>query len=67
MPGDLSAIDGREWVPQTADVSFRPLLLNVSQGQGLALLHFSAQPEPFSVTAATTRVHLSAQPETFCH
>lgn len=37
-PGDLDAIDDRLWVPQTADVSFRPLLLNVSQGYYVNLL-----------------------------
>jgi len=33
--------------------------------QGLTLVHFSAQPEPLVVTAATATVHCSAQPETF--
>jgi len=33
--------------------------------QGLTLPHFSAQPEPFLVSEATTSVHISAQPETF--
>ena len=37
-PGALDDIDPREWVPQTADVSFRPLLLNVSQGYYVNLL-----------------------------
>lgn len=37
-PGALDAIDERLWVPQTADVSFRPLLLNVSQGYYVNLL-----------------------------
>ena len=31
-PGAVEDIDERIWVPQTADVSFRPLLLNVTQG-----------------------------------
>jgi hypothetical protein len=33
--------------------------------QGLTLVHFQAQPEPFLVTEATARVRFSAQPETF--
>jgi 2,4'-dihydroxyacetophenone dioxygenase len=37
-PGDLDGIDEREWVPQTSSVSFRPLLLNVSQGYYVNLL-----------------------------
>ena len=37
-PGALDDIDERLWVPQTADVSFRPLLLNVSQGYYVNLL-----------------------------
>ena len=37
-PGALDDIDERLWVPQTADVSFRPLLLNVSQGYYVSLL-----------------------------
>jgi len=32
--------------------------------QGLTLLHFSAQPEPCSVTEATASFHFSASPET---
>ena len=35
-------------------------------GHGLTLVHFSAQPKPFPVTASTVSVHFSAQPETFC-
>ena len=38
LPGDLDGIDEREWVPQTDTVSFRPLLLNVSQGYYVNLL-----------------------------
>lgn len=37
-PGALDDIDERLWVPQTADVSFRPLLLNVSSGYYVNLL-----------------------------
>ena len=37
-PGALDEVDERVWVPQTADVSFRPLLLNVSQGYYVNLL-----------------------------
>ena len=37
-PGALDDVDERLWVPQTADVSFRPLLLNVSQGYYVNLL-----------------------------
>jgi len=37
-PGDLDAVDERLWVPQTPDVSFRPLLFNVSQGYYVNLL-----------------------------
>lgn len=37
-PGAIEDIDERLWVPQTADVSFRPLLLNVSQGYYVNLL-----------------------------
>ena len=36
----------------------------ITAHQGLTLLHFSAQPEPFLVTKATASVHFSAQPET---
>ena len=36
--GDLGSIDEREWVPQTETVSFKPLLLNVSQGYYVNLL-----------------------------
>ena len=32
--------------------------------QGLTLVHFPAQPEPFLVAEAKATVHLSAQPET---
>jgi hypothetical protein len=35
-----------------------------SLGQGLTLVHFPAQPEPFMVTEATPSVHFSAQPDT---
>jgi len=35
-----------------------------SRRQGLTLLHFSAQPEPFLVAEASASVHFSAQPET---
>jgi hypothetical protein len=34
-------------------------------GQGLSLVHFSAQPEPFLVTEAMSSAHFSALPETF--
>jgi len=34
-------------------------------GQGLTLVHFSAQPEPFLGTEATSSVHFSTRPETF--
>jgi quercetin dioxygenase-like cupin family protein len=37
-PGDLDGIDEREWVPQSDTVSFRPLLLCVSQGYYVNLL-----------------------------
>lgn len=37
-PGAVEDIDERIWVPQTADVSFRPLLLNVTQGYYVNLL-----------------------------
>jgi hypothetical protein len=33
--------------------------------QGLTLVRFPAQPEPFLVTEATAKVHFPAQPETF--
>jgi hypothetical protein len=33
-------------------------------GQGLTLVHISAQPEPLLFTGATASVHFSAQPET---
>ena len=33
--------------------------------QGLTLVHFSAQPEPFLVTGSAAAVNFSAQPETF--
>jgi len=33
--------------------------------QGLTLVHFSAQPEPFLINEATLSVHFSAQTETF--
>ena len=36
-----------------------------TSNQGLTLVHFSAQPEPFLVTEATADVHFSAQPEAF--
>jgi len=35
------------------------------EGHRLTLVHFSAQPEPLSVTEATASVHFSAQPETW--
>jgi 2,4'-dihydroxyacetophenone dioxygenase len=38
---DLDA-NGQEWVPQSADVSFRPLILNVSQGYNTNILRVRA-------------------------
>jgi hypothetical protein len=37
---DLDANE-REWVPQSADVSFRPLILNVSQGYYINICAFA--------------------------
>jgi len=37
-------------------------LKNGSEAGGLPLVHFSAQPEPCLVTAATISVHFSAEP-----
>lgn len=39
---DLDGGDPREWVPQTADVSFRPLILCVSQGYYINILRVRA-------------------------
>ena len=38
---DLDANE-REWIPQSADVSFRPLILNVSQGYYINILRVRA-------------------------
>ncbi len=38
LPGDLDSIAEQEWVPQTDTVSFKPLVLNVSQGYYVNLL-----------------------------
>ena len=57
-PGDLDGIDEREWVPQSDTVSFRPLLLCVSQGYYVNLLRvrgggvLSATATPARCTAS---------------
>lgn len=39
---DLDGGDPREWVPQSADVAFKPIVLNVSQGYYVNILRVRA-------------------------
>jgi hypothetical protein len=43
---------------------FRGAVVRLASRQGLTLVHFSAQPEPFLVTEAKSSAQFSAQPET---
>jgi len=61
MKADAAYPGKFEWTMNVKEV----LESTVPEGQGLTLVHISAQPEPLSVIEATASLHFPAQPEPF--